>query len=190
MSKFLKALYLIATVCLFMAGTFGVTSIPALADTDGTEQHVIKPEKLVVQLGKEWAGVEFKLKTDAGMYPQPVVVDETGLLTMELGGSENYILSCLDTGIDDINLEAEEEGEPEEDEDEDKDGENENDEETSAKPLPVPYSEKNVTIPALHLILFVGGASICIIGLILMAIFKSRKSSKKNNYGGNDDDYY
>lgn len=68
----------------------------ALADTDGTEPKITQqPAQLVLQLGPGWAGVEFELRTDAGAYPAPVVVDETGVLTMDLGGSSTYTLSCL-----------------------------------------------------------------------------------------------
>ncbi|MCL2343140.1 MAG: hypothetical protein FWC62_04465 [Firmicutes bacterium] len=70
--------------------------IVALADPDGTEIQITdQPDKLILQLGPEWAGVEFELKTDAGVFPVPVVVDETGVLRMDLGGSKTYTLSCL-----------------------------------------------------------------------------------------------
>ena len=38
-------------------------------DTDGTELQVAQPVILEVQLGPQWVGVEFQLKTDAGLYP-------------------------------------------------------------------------------------------------------------------------
>ena len=51
----------------------------AYADTDGTEPKIIQqPDQLVLQLGTRWAGVEFELRTDAGIFPVPVVVDEYG----------------------------------------------------------------------------------------------------------------
>lgn len=69
----------------------------ALADTDETTPRITKhPDQLVLQLGTRWAGVEFELRTDAGKFPVPVVVDETGVLTMDLGGSSTYTLSCLE----------------------------------------------------------------------------------------------
>ena len=51
--------------------------------------------QLVLQLGTRWAGVEFELCTGAGIFPVPVVVDEYGVLTMDLGGSTTYTLSCI-----------------------------------------------------------------------------------------------
>ena len=56
------------------------------------------PQNLEIQLGQSWAGVEFQLKTDVGMYPGVITVGEDGVLKLEIGGSENYILSCLNSG--------------------------------------------------------------------------------------------
>lgn len=68
----------------------------AYADTDGTEPKITQqPDQLVLQLGTRWAGVEFELRTDAGIFPVLVVVDEYGILTMDLGGSTTYTLSCI-----------------------------------------------------------------------------------------------
>ena len=38
--------------------------------------------------------MEFELRTDAGVFPAPIIADETGVLTMDLGGSTTYTLSC------------------------------------------------------------------------------------------------
>ena len=75
-------------------------AIPVYADTDGAELQVVEPQKLEIQLGQSWAGVEFTLKTDAGMYPNAIPVDETGVLKLEIGGSKSYVLSCLQSSID------------------------------------------------------------------------------------------
>ncbi len=57
----------------------------ALADTDGTEPQLTQqPDQLILQLGTRWAGVEFELRTDAGVFPAPIVVDSSGVLTMDL----------------------------------------------------------------------------------------------------------
>lgn len=72
----------------------------ALADTDGTEPKITQqPDQLILQLGPAWAGVEFELRTAAGAFPAPVVVDDAGILRMDLGGSSTYTLSCLDSTI-------------------------------------------------------------------------------------------
>lgn len=89
------ALVLITAMILVAA-----MSPTALADTDGTEPKIVQqPDQLVLQLGTRWAGVEFELRTDAGIFPVPVVVDETGVLTMDLGGSTTYTLSCIDSTV-------------------------------------------------------------------------------------------
>lgn len=75
-------------------------STAAFADTDGTEPKIVQqPDQLVLQLGTRWAGVEFELRTDAGIFPAPVVVDENGVLTMDLGGSTTYTLTCMDSTV-------------------------------------------------------------------------------------------
>lgn len=72
----------------------------ALADTDESTLRMAKePDQLVLQLGVRWAGVEFELRTDAGIFPVPVVVNESGVLTMDLGGSTTYTLTCMDSTV-------------------------------------------------------------------------------------------
>lgn len=92
-NKKIAAILLIA-VAVVLTGR----GIPALAQsqgTEGTEIHVIEPEQLQIQLGKEWAGTRFQLKTDSGLYPGTITVGEDGVLRTEIGGSKNYILTCL-----------------------------------------------------------------------------------------------
>lgn len=72
----------------------------ATQGTNGDELNVVQPEKLEVQLGLPWAGVEFELKTDAGLYPGTIPVGEDGVLRLEIGGSSNYILSCLNSQVE------------------------------------------------------------------------------------------
>ena len=92
----LKAAALIlAMICILCC------RVPASAagqGTEGTELQVMVPQNLEIQLGQNWAGVEFQLKTDVGMYPGVITVGEDGVLKLEIGGSENYILSCLNSG--------------------------------------------------------------------------------------------
>lgn len=72
----------------------------ALADTgDNTPKITQQPDQLVLQLGTRWAGVEFELRTDAGVFPVPIVVDESGVLRMDLGGSTTYTLSCIESSV-------------------------------------------------------------------------------------------
>lgn len=86
---------------LLLAAVLSLALAPAaLADTgDTTPKITQQPDQLVLQLGVRWAGVEFELRTDAGVFPVPVVVDESGVLRMDLGGSTTYTLSCIDSTV-------------------------------------------------------------------------------------------
>ena len=86
---------------LLLAAVLSLALAPAaLADTgDTTPKITQQPDQLVLQLGVRWAGVEFELRTDAGVFPVPVVVDESGVLRMDLGGSTTYTLSCIDSSV-------------------------------------------------------------------------------------------
>lgn len=91
-SKSMRVAAVISSVLLMTV----LLSSTALADTNGTELKVTdQPDKLVLELGSDWAGVEFELTTDAGIFPVPVVVNELGVLSMELGGSKTYTLSRI-----------------------------------------------------------------------------------------------
>ena len=57
----------------------------AAEGTDGTEMQVLQPQQLEIQLGSNWAGVEFQLKTDAGLYPGTIPVGEDGAGTFSDG---------------------------------------------------------------------------------------------------------
>jgi hypothetical protein len=86
--------YIILAVILFILSIF---TIPVVyADTDGNELRITaQPDKLVLQFGKDWAGVESKLKLDSGVFPVPIKADSSGVLIMELGGSKTYTLTRL-----------------------------------------------------------------------------------------------
>ncbi len=76
-------------------------SMPVLArdGTDGTELQIATPEQLEVQLGTAWAGVEFQLKTEHGLYPGTIPVGDDGVLRLEIGGSASYQLTCLSSRV-------------------------------------------------------------------------------------------
>ena len=93
----LKCMALVLSLVCILC--FPVSASATSQGTDGTELEVIQPSNLEIQLGESWAGVEFELKTDAGMYPGVITVDEDGVLRLEIGGSENYILSCLNSTV-------------------------------------------------------------------------------------------
>lgn len=91
----MKKLKRMLVACSFIMCFLCLSYIPVNADTDGTELNVLEPSKLEIQLGSDWSGVQFQLKTDVGVYPEEIAVGEDGVLRLEIGGSSTYILSCL-----------------------------------------------------------------------------------------------
>ncbi|MFR1477592.1 MAG: hypothetical protein ACLSB9_18885 [Hydrogeniiclostridium mannosilyticum] len=66
--KLLKGvLTVLSLICILCIPVTPIYAEPQ--GTDGTEMQVIAPEKLEIQLGADWAGVEFQLKTDSGCIP-------------------------------------------------------------------------------------------------------------------------
>ena len=98
-TKTIKSIILcIAMLCIFC---FPVqVSAEPQQGTTGDELQLMEAEKLEIQLGTEWAGVEFQLKTDAGLYPGTVKVGQDGVLRMEIGGSKSYILTCMNSAVE------------------------------------------------------------------------------------------
>ena len=156
-----------------------VLKITAYADTDGTELQITsQPDKLILQLGPEWSGLEFQLKTDAGVYPAPVVVDESGFLKMDLGGSKTYILSCIGSNeAAPAPTMMSETSFPEIPEIKGDDTENSGE---------VSLTQVKEGIPALHLIMFLGGLALATGGLLAMRYFN--RSRKKSYYNDDSDE--
>lgn len=152
---------------LFMVVTILALLMPqtvfATGGTDGTELQVAEPASLEIQLGAEWAGVEFELKTDAGMYPGDVVVGDDGVLRLEIGGSKSYILTCMNSSV----AVPDPEQAP---------ATTEESSESSAEETENTSAENTVAgIPVMHLILFGGGMAIAIGALVGLYIVKRRK---------------
>lgn len=135
--------------------------------TTGDELQLMKAEKLEIQLGTEWAGVEFQLKTDAGLYPGTVKVGQDGVLRMEIGGSKSYILTCMNSAVE--VPEVTQAPATTETESEQNNSETESAEEGSATVA---------GIPILHIVLFGGGMVVAIGALIAMHIVKRRRESE------------
>lgn len=148
---------------------------PAFAKdgTDGTELQVAQPEQLIIQLGPEWAGVEFQLKTDSGLYPGTISVGEDGILRLEIGGSEAYTLTCLGSSVqapapaptaDPAQESSAPTSQPTE----------ATMESHSHEPEPEP--EPNLAgIPVWQLCLFGGGMVVAIVSLVVLAVIKRRR---------------
>jgi len=189
-------------------GALMLFPVPASAaeGTEGTEMQVMQPEQLEVQLGADWAGVEFELKTDAGMYPGTISVGDDGVLRLEIGGSSAYVLTCLNStvsvpnpaqapAVTEENAEenADSDGNAAETEtgdiqnpDEENEGTQNADQETEAisdlnqesEDSPAADDgEKTVAgIPVRHLALFGGGMALAIGSLIGMYVMKRRRA--------------
>lgn len=135
--------------------------------TTGDELQLMKAEKLEIQLGTEWAGVEFQLKTDAGLYPGTVKVGQDGVLRMEIGGSKSYILTCMNSAVE--VPEVTQAPATTETESEQNNSETNSAEEGSATVA---------GIPVLHIVLFGGGMVVAIGALIAMHVVKRRRESE------------
>lgn len=135
--------------------------------TTSDELQLMEAEKLEIQLGTEWAGVEFQLKTDAGLYPGTVKVGQDGVLRMEIGGSKSYILTCMNSAVKVPEVtQAPATTET--------DSEQNNSETDSAE-------EGGATvagIPVLHIVLFAGGMVVAIGALIAMHVVKRRRENE------------
>jgi len=150
-----------------------VTTVFAAQGTNGDELHVVEAQQLEIQLGTEWAGVEFMLRTDAGIYPDVIPVDETGVLSLEIGGSKTYTLSCLQSSVaipDVVLLQAPVTGETEPDKDDLED-----------------IKDIESAVPVSHIIMFVGGIIVAV--GILIAIYISNKKRQIVQDDDEDNDF-
>lgn len=174
-SKLIKSVVFILSIvlCFFC---FPIT--PAYAQsqgTDGNEIQVLEAEKLEIQLGSEWSGVEFKLKTDAGLYPGTITVGDDGVLRTEIGGSKSYILTCMNSSVSVPKpVQAPATTEPQTDDDSDN------------LVLDINNNQKNMIagIPVWHIVLFCGGMVIAVGILIVMHV---KKNQKESDYDDEDD---
>lgn len=135
--------------------------------TTGDELQLMEAEKLEIQLGTEWAGVEFQLKTDAGLYPGTVKVGQDGVLRMEIGGSKSYILTCMNSAVE--VPEVTQAPATTETDSEQNNSETDSAEESSATVA---------GIPVLHIVLFAGGMVVAIGALIAMHVVKRRRENE------------
>jgi hypothetical protein len=196
---------------ILIAVTANIITAPAFADTDGSEIQITdKPDVLILQLGPDWAGVEFELKTDAGIFPAPVVVDYSGILKMDLGGSKTYTLSCITSPVSVPNPEVGRS--PEQTDKMQKTSESAasmytsqavttydsaylasvtsaTDETASASVESSEQAEPRSGISTGTLVLFILGFSAATGGLIAMRFFKCRREAEYDDDAEGDEDY-
>ena len=195
-AKIVKAvilvLSLVCILCCRVEPTYAMQQ-----GTDGDELQVAEAEQLVIQLGESWAGVEFELKTDAGMYPGTIAVGEDGVLRLEIGGSKNYILTCLNSTVsapdpEDSDLQV---TEPEED-----DAVHQTDPETDASEAPsepdpsestvnpeAPQDDTLAGIPVTHLVIF-GVGLVVAIGILIGIKYLPNRHTASSEYDDEDDE--
>lgn len=148
----------------------------AYADTDAnTPQITQQPDQLVLQLGARWAGVEFELRTDAGVFPVPVVVDESGILRMDLGGSTTYTLSCINSTVPIPDPEATEPDTPPSEQ-----------QASAPSQTPADDSTGGNTRNVAPVIFFLAALALAVVGLV--ALFLSRRSVRQRYADWDDED--
>ena len=135
--------------------------------TTGDELQLMEAQKLEIQLGTEWAGVEFQLKTDAGLYPGTVKVGQDGVLRMEIGGSKSYILTCINSAVEVPEVTQAPAT-----------TETESEQNNSGTDSAEEGSATVAGIPVLHIVLFGGGMVVAIGALIAMHVVKRRRESE------------
>ena len=189
--KFVKAVSLVAALACLLC--FPVKASAASQGTNGTELEVVQAQKLQVQLGEAWAGVEFQLRTDAGKYPDPIPVGENGILELEIGGSENYLLTCLASRV-----EIPEPGETEafqDDATEETDSADMTEATVDATEAPTENTQEPTVeadaqiaeiagVPVTHVIIFAGGLIIA----VALLIFMHMHQKNRNNLDDSNDD--
>ncbi len=85
------------TVCLIVLSMLAQMQI--IYATDEADANVLIPEQLTIELGTQWAGAEFELETEYGLYPGVIPADDQGVLALEIGGSSFYTLRYTGTGV-------------------------------------------------------------------------------------------
>lgn len=134
--------------------------------TDGSELQVVKAEQLEIQLGTAWSGVEFQLRTDAGLYPGTIKVGTDGVLRLEIGGSSQYILTCVNSSTaasapEDTSDATDQTQAP-----------------ATTEQSPESNEKAASGIPTLHIILFAGGMVIAIGTLIVIQVLKKKRENE------------
>lgn len=174
LKSILTALSLICILCIPITPVYAEPQ-----GTDGTEIQVVKAEKLEIQLGPEWAGVEFQMKTDAGMYPGTITVGDDGVLRAEIGGSTSYILTCMNSSVS-----APEPTQVLATTEQPSDG----DSDKAVSDVEIKPENTVAGIPVQHIVLFGGGMVIAIGGLVVMQVMKKRRETDMEYEDDEDED--
>lgn len=187
----LLVLSLVCIICCRVQPTYAMQQ-----GTNGDELQVAEPEQLVIQLGEDWAGVEFELKTDAGMYPGTIAVGADGVLRLEIGGSKNYTLSCLnssvpapipqDSYLQETNPQENEATSQTDPENSPSEHPSEPDPTESGEAPTTPEQNTEAGIPTTHLVLF-GVGLVVAIGALIGLKYLPKKNAASSEYDDEDD---
>ncbi len=177
--------WLCIEVTLIILGTLLILigAQPAYAESEPVRSTVA--DKLIIQLGDEWAGAQFSLITDMGQYPDPIRVSDTGVLTMELSNSHTYTLRLLKTATT-ASLEGpvatpETSIQPVSTSMQTKPLTSPSPSETADAPAALPVDGRS-GIPTMHIILFAGGLILCAGALLFLWL------AKRRSYHNEDDE--
>jgi len=174
MAVLLSALIVVPTIALATEETplpdtqpesLQQSSLPTVPAPDAAEIYTMdNPEILFVELGSEWAGREFKLKTDLGEFTGTIKADENGVLETELGGSKTYTLSAV-SPADPVASSHPEPAQTEAGQSSEKNNEVQN---------------ADSEIPTYHMVLFFGGLAACSAILIGMRVAKAKRYTRES----------
>ena len=177
--------WLCIEVTLIILGTLLILigAQPAYAESEPVRSTVA--DKLIIQLGDEWAGAQFSLITDMGQYPEPIRVSATGVLTMELSNRHTYTLRLLKTATT-ASLEGpvatpETSIQPVSTSMQTKPLTSPSPSETADAPAALPVDGRS-GIPTMHIILFAGGLILCAGALLFLWL------AKRRSYHNEDDE--
>lgn len=183
----LLVLSLVCIICCRVQPTYAMQQ-----GTNGDELQVAEPEQLVIQLGEDWAGVEFELKTDAGMYPGTIAVGADGVLRLEIGGSKNYTLSCLNSSVpapipqDSYLLETNPQENEATSQTDPENSPSEPDPTESGEAPTTPEQNTEAGIPTTHLVIF-GVGLVVAIGALIGLKYLPKKNAVSSEYDDEDD---
>lgn len=176
----IKKIEKVLLVCIFIL-CLAVSVSAAGQGTDGTELQVMQPQNLEIHLGEDWSGSAFQLNTDAGAYPGVITVGEDGVLRLEIGGSENYILRYvssgdMEQGLEEQSQQTDETGAAEVPSEEPVPSESVGEEETVPTEIPSEDAEEGTVagIPVKHIALFGGGLILAIGALVALQFCQKR----------------
>lgn len=150
------------------------------------ESQTAQKSTLEIQLSPQWAGMEFQLTTESGAHPEIIVADADGILRTELGGSKNYVISCLNASVGNPffnRTPSPAETEPVDEGVAATEGGASDEDETLGE-----TQDSIDGIPVKHIILFGGGLALAVGGLITMVVFKKRRFTIGDGRGYGDDE--